>query len=274
MDSRSPTSRRSRASEGEGGGSTDGWTPGEQMVVAAAREIRDGDVAFVGMRMPLLAFCVAKRTHAPRAYGLFESGIIRDEAAADMLLTMCDPPNVAGAAGCVPMSVVMSLLQRGEVDLGFIGGAEVDRYGNLNTSYIGSWFAPSVRLPGSGGAADIASLARRFVMVMQHEKRRFKQRVDYVTSPGFGNGPGWRQRVGLPGGGPSALVTTLGVFRFDIETCEATLESWHQGSSIEDIRSETGWDLRVAEHAHATPPPTEDELAIIREYDPMGFWTK
>jgi len=227
------------------------------MVVAAAREIRDGEVVFVGMRLPLLAFCVAKATHAPAAYGLFESGIIRDEAASDLLYTMCDPPNVAGAASCVPMSVVMSLLQRGDVDLGFIGGAEVDRYGNLNTSYVGSCSAPSVRLPGSGGAADIASLAGRFVMVMQHERRRFKPRVDYVTSPGFGDGPGWRQRMGLPGGGPSA-----------------TLESWHHGASVDDIRGETGWDLRVAGDAHPTVPPTDEELAIIRQYDSTGFWTK
>ena len=244
------------------------------MVAAASHEIGDRDVVFVGMRLPLLAFCLAKRTHAPRAFGLFESGIVRDEAAADLLYTMSDPPNVARAVACGPMSTVMSLLQRGAVDLGFIGGAEVDRYGNLNTSYIGSGSTPSVRLPGSGGAADIASLARRFVMVMQHEKRRFKPRVDYITSPGFGEGPGWRERTGLPGGGPSALVTTLGVFRFNAETCEAALESWHEGSSVDEVRAETGWDLHIGEDAHPTPPPTEEELAIIREYDPMGFWTK
>src|SRR5712691_11852213 len=130
------------------------FTPGEIMVAAAAREIADGEVVFVGMRLPLLAFCVAKRTHAPEAIGLFEAGVIRDTASPSMLYTMCDPPNIASAAACVPMLTLMSLLQRGDVDLGFIGGAEVDRYGNLNTSYIGSYEAPTVRLPGSGGAAD------------------------------------------------------------------------------------------------------------------------
>ena len=250
------------------------YSLGELMVAAAAREIRDGEVVFVGMRLPLLAFCVAKRTHAPRAVGLFESGVIRDTAPPEMLYTMCDPPNIVGAGACVPMTTVMSLLQRGEVDLGFIGGAEIDAFGNVNTSYLGSWEHPTVRLPGSGGAADIACLAQRLVVMMPHECRRLRPRVDYVTSPGFGEGAGWRQRVGLPGSGPAALITTLGVFRYDAATGGAVLASHHPGITTDEVQAETGYPLRIAADVHATPEPTAAELTIIREYDPTGFWTR
>jgi glutaconate CoA-transferase, subunit B len=249
------------------------YTPGELMVAAAAREIRDGEVVFVGMRLPLLAFCVAKGTHAPSAVGLFEAGVIRDSAAPEMLYTMCDPPNIASAAACLPMATLMGLLQRGDVDLGFIGGAEVDRFGNLNTSYIGPVDRPTVRLPGSGGAADIAGLARRLVTIMPHERRRFKTHVDYMTSPGFGDGLGWRARNGVPGGGPSALITTLGVFRFDSDTHEAVLHSIHPGVTLEQVVTETGFELRVSSELEVTPRPTDEELSIIRGYDPDGFWT-
>jgi glutaconate CoA-transferase, subunit B len=249
------------------------FTAAEVMVAAAAREIHDGEVAFVGMRLPLLAFCVAKNTHAPHAVGLFEAGVVRDTPAPELLFTMCDPPNVAGAAACVPMGAVMALLQRGDVQVGFVGGAEVDRYGNLNTSYIGSWNEPDVRLPGSGGAADIACLAERLVIIMPHERRRLRPRVDYITSPGYGDGPGWREREGLVRGGPETLITTLAVFGFDRETREATLVSHHPGVTIEDVERETGWPLRVSTDVRETPAPTADELAIIRAYDRDGYWT-
>src|SRR6202795_2130346 len=189
-------------------------TDRELMVIAAAREIRDGDLAFVGMRLPLLAFAFAKRTHAPGAIGLFENGIVRDQTAAETLMTMSDTPNIPGALWTTGTLEIMSLLQQGLVDLGFIGGAEIDKYGNLNTNYVGDWRSPKVRLPGGGGGPDIASLAKRFVVIMPQEKHRFKERVDFITSPGFGDGAGWRERVGLPGGGPAAVITTLGAFRF------------------------------------------------------------
>lgn len=250
------------------------YTDRELMVIAAAREIRDGDVAFVGMRLPLLAFSLAKRTHAPRALGLFENGIVRDSPSAEMLFTMSDPPNVPGAVWCTGTANIMGMLAQGLVDLGFIGGAEVDRFGNLNTSYVGDWRAPSVKLPGSGGAADIACYARRFVIVMPQERHRFVERVSYVTSAGHGTGGDWRRRTGLPGGGPAALITTLGVFRFDATSGEAYLGSWHPGQSAESVRAQTGWVLRVAPDAGETPTPTAAELAIVRECDPRGFWTR
>jgi glutaconate CoA-transferase subunit B len=250
------------------------YTDRELMVIAAGREIRDGEVVFVGMRLPLVAFAFAKRTHAPRAVGLFENGIVRDRPAPETLMTMSDPPNVPGALWCTGTLEIMGLLQQGAVDLGFIGGAEIDRHGNLNTSYIGDWRRPRTRLPGSGGGADIASLARRFVVIMPQDRHRFRERVDYVTSPGFGDGAGWRARVGLAGGGPAAVITTLGVFRFDRERGEMVLATYHPGQSVERVRAATGWNLRVAPGAEETPTPTREELAIVRECDPGGFWTR
>jgi glutaconate CoA-transferase, subunit B len=247
------------------------YTPSELMVVAAAREIRDHEIVFVGMRLPLIAFHLARNTHAPHAIGVFEAGLVRDDPAAALLYTMADPPNIAGASWATGLWEVMGYLQRGDVDLGFIGGAEVDMHGNLNTSRIGKGERPTVKLPGSGGAADIAALSRRFVIIMQHEKRRLSKRVEYITSPGFGDGEGWRAHVGLPGGGPSALITTLGVFGF--ERGEAVLRSYHPFTSVDEIREQTGWNVHAAPDLLSTPEPTLDELRIIRRYDPDGFWT-
>lgn len=250
------------------------FTPQEMMVAAAAREIRDGEVVFVGMRLPLLAFALAKEMQAPQAVGLFECGIVRDAMAPGQIHTMADPPNIAGASWCARMIDLMGLLQAGAVDLGFIGGAEVDRFGNLNTSYIGEPRAPQVKLPGSGGGADIASLARRLLIIMPHERHRFVERVGFRTSPGYGTGGGWRAGVGLPRGGPVALITTLGVLGFDSATGVAYVRSYHPGQSPELLRAHTGWDLAVASSVHETPAPSAEELAIIRRYDPQGVWTR
>jgi glutaconate CoA-transferase subunit B len=248
-------------------------SPGELMVAQAAREIRDGERVFVGMRLPLIAFVLAKRTHAPNAVGLFELGIVRDEPAPELLYTMGDPPNVTGAVWCARTIDLMGLLQRGDIEAGFIGGAEVDRHGNLNTTAIGEDRArPTVQLPGSGGGADIASLAHRLIVIMAHDKRRLRERVDFITSPGYGDGGEWRQRVGLPRGGPSVLITTLGVFRF--VAGQAVLVSYHPATSIDEITANTGWTLTVADDVRPTALPTANELRIIREYDPQGFWTR
>jgi len=251
------------------------YTPQELMVAVASREIRDGDVVFVGMRLPMLAYAVAHNAHAPNARGLFEVGLMRDAPAGAFLGTMGDPPNVAGALWATRMSNVMGLMAQGLVDLGFIGGAEVDRFGNLNTSYIGDPAQPKVKLPGSGGGADIAILSRRWVTLMTHERRRLVERVSFVTSPGHGDGsPGWRERHGLAGGGPSAIITTMCVFRFPDGGGEAMLASVHPGHTVDEVRAETGWDLRVADDAGETRPPTEAELVAIRTFDPDGFWTR
>ncbi len=251
------------------------YTPQELMVAVAAREIQDGDLVFVGMRLPILAYAVARNAHAPHARGLFEVGLMRDQPAEGFLGTMGDPPNVAGALWATRMSNVMALMAQGSVDLGFIGGAEVDRFGNLNTSYIGEPAHPNVKLPGSGGGADIAILSRRWVTLMSHERRRLVDRVSFVTSPGYGDGSAhWRKRNGLLGGGPVAIITTLCVLRFPELGGEAFLASVHPGRTVEEVRSETGWDLKVAGDVSETPEPTESELSAIKRFDPEGFWTR
>jgi glutaconate CoA-transferase subunit B len=251
------------------------YTAQELMVAVASREIRDGDLVFVGMRLPILAYAVARNAHAPSARGLFEVGLMRDQPAAAFLGTMGDPPNVAGALWATRMSNAMALMAQGHVDLGFIGGAEVDRFGNLNTSYIGDPSKPKVKLPGSGGGADIAILSRRWVTLMNHERRRLVEKVSFVTSPGHGDGTsGWRQLHGLLGGGPAAIVTTLCVLRFPEQGGEAYLASVHPGHTVDEVRTETGWELKVADHVAETLPPTGAELAAIRRFDPDGFWTR
>ena len=241
------------------------------MVAAAAREIRDGEVVFVGMRLPLIAFVVAKRTHAPNAVGLFENGVIRTTPARELIYTMADPPNILGATQCLDMLSVMSLLQSGRVHLGFLGAAEVDRFGNLNSTQV-CGDRGTVRLPGSGGACDIASLAQRFVVLLEHSKRRLPERVSYITSPGNGEGGNWRTRIGLPRGGPAAVITTKCVLRFG-DDGEAYLASVHPGVTVEDVVENTGWKLRVAANVGETQAPNAGELAAIREYDREGFWT-
>jgi glutaconate CoA-transferase, subunit B len=238
----------------------------ELMIAVASREIRDGDLVFVGMRLPILAYAVARSTHAPNARGLFEVGLMRDSAATAYLGTMGDPPNVDGALWATRMSNVMALMAQGLVDLGFIGGAEVDRFGNLNTSYVGDPARPAVKLPGSGGGADIAILSRRWVTLMTHEPRRLVNEVSFITSPGYGDGtPGWRRRNGLLGGGPAAIITTLCVFRFPDEGGEAYVDSVHPGHTLAEVRENTGWPVNVSAHVSETPPPTDAELAEIRK---------
>jgi glutaconate CoA-transferase subunit B len=247
------------------------YTLNELMVAAAAREIKDGEVVFVGMRLPLIAFVVAKKTHAPAAVGLFENGVVRSTPSPELIYTMADPPNIKGATQCLAMSDVMSLLQSGRVHLGFLGAAEVDRYGNLNSTQVHGKNG-MVRLPGSGGACDIASLAQRFVALLEHSPHRLPERVTYITSPGNGDGPGWRKRAGLPRGGPAAVITTKCVFRF-ADDGEAFVSSVHPGVSADDVRSNTGWDVRIGRDAPQTVEPSAAELRAIREYDTRGFWT-
>lgn len=247
------------------------YTLNELMVAAAAREIKDGEVVFVGMRLPLIAFVVAKKTHAPHAVGLFENGVVRSTPSPELIYTMADPPNIKGATQCLAMSDVMSLLQSGRVHLGFLGAAEVDRFGNLNSTQVQGKNG-MIRLPGSGGACDIASLAQRFVALLEHARHRLPQRVAYITSPGNGDGPGWRKKAGLPRGGPAAVITTKCVLRFG-DDGEAFVSSLHPGISSEDARSNTGWALKISAEVPLTPEPTPDELRAIRDYDTHGFWT-
>ena len=249
------------------------YTLPQLMVTAAAREIADKEVVFVGMRLPLLGFLLAKSTHAPEAVGVYELGIVRDTLAPEPIMTMGDLPNLFRAQWLADTADAMGLLQQGGVDVSFIGGAQVDRFGNLNTSYIGGTTDVETRLPGSGGACDLASLANRHIIIMSHEKHRFVPQVDYITSPGFGDGDGWRQQVGLPRGGPSTVITTLGILGFDPHSREMVLVSVHPGVSLDKILESTGWPLRVSQDVSQTPKPTEEELNMLRRFDPQGYWT-
>src|SRR5262245_11788096 len=251
---------------------TSRYTLNELMIAAAAREIKDGEIVFVGMRQPPTAFVVAKKTHSPNAIGLFENGVVRSTPSPELIYTMADPPNILGATQCLGMMDVMALLQSGRVNLGFLGAAEVDRYGNLNSTQVEGKHG-MVRLPGSGGACDIASLAQRFVALLEHAKHRLPQRVTYMTSPGNGEGAGWRKRVGLPRGGPAAVITTKCVLRFGQNDGESYLASVHPGVTVDDVLANTGWKLKVAADATTTQEPSASERKAIRDYDTKGFWT-
>ncbi|MBT4933633.1 MAG: CoA-transferase [Rhodospirillaceae bacterium] len=243
----------------------------ELMIIASAREIQDGELVFVGMRLPITAYGVARLTHAPDAVGLFECGVARYAPATDMLYTMGDPPNQLNAAWTTGLIPVMSQLTRGRVDAGFIGGAEVDRFGNVNTSYIGDYNNPKIKLPGSGGAADIAAMSKRLLVIINHEERRLVEKVDYVTSPGYLDGGDSRDRAGLQGG-PSAIITDLAILRPYGPDNEMHLASLHQGHSVEEVQEKTGWDLKVSPKMIETPPPSAEEMAALHEIDKEGFW--
>ena len=250
------------------------YTLAQLMVTAAARTITDGEIVFVGMRLPLLGFLLAKSTHAPAAVGVYELGIVRDTMAPAPILTMGDLPNLYQAQWLADTSDMMGLLQQGRVDTSFIGGAQIDQFGNLNTSYVGGVVHVETRLPGSGGACDLASLAQRHVIIMSHERRRFVPRVDYITSPGYGNGPEWRQSVGLPRGGPSTVITTLGVLEFDPDACDMVLIAVHPGVDAAHVKANTGWELKIAPDLRCTPEPTAEELSMLDRFDPQRYWTK
>ncbi|WP_020375869.1 CoA-transferase subunit beta [Sulfobacillus thermosulfidooxidans] len=247
-------------------------TPEQLMVVEAARHIHDGDIVNVGMRLPLLAFAVAKATHAPHAVGIFDAGIVRLRPLKMPFITMCDASNVEGSSWITEMSDLMHFMQQGRVDVGFLGGAEVDRFGNLNTSYIGSIDHPRVKLPGSGGANDIALLSKRTIIMMTHDKRRLVSNVDYITSLGYGRDGHERDRLGI-GGGPEFLITNRATFSFDLDSHHAVLRSIHPGFTLEEICEDTGWKILTDGEPASTPYPSEQEIAALRQLDPQGFWT-
>jgi len=218
---------------------------------------------------------VARNTHAPRARALFELGLNARPAGGGLPGDDGRPAERGGGALGHPHVERDGADGPGCVDLGFIGGAEVDRFGNLNTSYVGDSRRPRTKLPGSGEERTSPCLSRRWVTLMSHERRRLVERVSYVTSPGLGDGtPRWRERNGLLGGGPAAIVTTMAVLRFPEGGGEAQLASVHPGCTVEGRPCNTGWDLQMAPDVTLTPPPTTDELAQLRKLDPDGFWTR
>jgi glutaconate CoA-transferase subunit B len=244
------------------------------MIVNAARLLRDGDVVFVGVGQPNLACNLAKRTHAPNLVMIYEAGVIGAEPAR-LPLSIGDPTLVSGALSVVGMYEIFSLyLQRGNVDVGFLGGAQIDRFGNINATVIGDYAHPKVRLPGSGGAQEIAAWANRCYVMTPHQKRRFPEKVDFLTSAGYLDGHGGREQAGLRGKGPLAVVTDLGILEPD-PTGELVLTALHPGKTAEAARENTGWDLKVAGRLRTTEFVSERELRILREeLDPNGIYLK
>ena len=199
------------------------YTRQEMMVVAASREIKDGDVVFVGIGLPVLASLLAQRTHAPNLIQIYEAGVIGARPAR-LALSIGDPALVTGSQMVVDFSSIFNnFLQKGIVDIGFISGAQIDKYGNLNSTIIGNYENPKVRLPGSGGASAIAGMAKNTIIIMPHEKRRFVDKIDFITSPGFLTGYDSRKKVGISGDGPKAVISTLGVMRFNEERYKARM---------------------------------------------------
>jgi len=247
------------------------YSSSEMMVVAAARQLRDGQVVFVGIGLPFLAAILAKRTHAPRAVLLCESGIV-DGDPARLPLSVADPALVDGAASIATMLDYFNLyLFGGRVDVGFIGGAQVDRWGNVNSTAIGAYARPKVRLPGSGGACEIAAQAGQVWIIMPQDRRRFVEKVDFVTSPGWCGGPEGRRALGYRGGGPSLVVSDKALFRFNAAG-EMVLAALHPGVTSEAVQAATGWPLKVAERPNAVDPPTPAELRTLRAIDPTRIF--
>ncbi len=241
-----------------------GWTPAEMMTVAAARALPDGATCLVGIGLPSTAANVARRLHAPRLVLVYESGTIGSRPPS-LPLSIGDGILAETADTVVGVVEMFNYwLQPGRIDIGFLGAAQLDRFANINTTVVGRYDQPDVRLPGAGGAPEIASSCREVIIVLRHGRDKLVETLDFVTSVGYGAGPGDRARLGLRGGGPSRVITDLGLLAPDPATCELVLTHVHPGVTVEQVHAATGWDLRVAEALETTPPPTAEELEAVR----------
>jgi glutaconate CoA-transferase, subunit B len=246
-----------------------GATDNELLAVMGARELSDNQTVFTGVGAPMLATALAHRLHAPGLTMVMEGGIVGPVWKPGWLPISTNEMRAAVRAQMLPpITEVFLLAQRGFLDVGFIGGAQIDVYGNLNTTVIGGYDRPKVRLPGSGGANDIISLCREVIVLTVHEPRRFVPRVDFVTSPGHLAGAGSRGRAGLLFGRVARVVTTLGLFGFDPESGRMRLDAVHPGVSVEDVRASTPVDFLLAENVATTEPPSARELDTLRTMDP------
>jgi glutaconate CoA-transferase, subunit B len=249
------------------------WSATEMMIVVSARQLAGERVCFVGVGPPNIACNLAKRTVAPELQLVYEAGVY-GAAPARLPLSIGDPTLVTGSLAVTSMFDLFSFyLQRGLIDVGFLAGAQIDRFGNLNTTVIGEYARPKVRLPGSGGACEIAINARKIFVMMPQSPRSFVNQIDFRTSPGHLAGAG--SRPSGWGAGPTVVVTGLGVYGFDDATGEMELRSRHPGVSADDVRAATSWELRIPHDVPETPPPTQEELRLIREeLDPEGAYTR
>jgi glutaconate CoA-transferase subunit B len=244
-----------------------GWSADEVMAVAAARRLRDGTVCFVGIGLPSTAANLARHTHAPDCVLIYESGTIGAKPTR-LPLSIGDGELAETADVVVTVPEIFGYwLQGGRIDVGFLGAAQIDRFANLNTTVIGDYATPKVRLPGAGGAPEIASCCRETFVMLRQTPRAFVEWLDFRTSVGYGEGPGSREALGLPGKGPTAVITDLGVLEPDPETCELTLTKLHPGVDVDEARAASGWELRVADELAVTEAPTEAELQALRAFE-------
>ncbi|MAL18424.1 MAG: 3-oxoadipate--succinyl-CoA transferase subunit B [Balneola sp.] len=241
------------------------YTKDEIMTVTAANLLKDGQVCFVGIGLPSAACNLARLTHAPNAVLIYESGTI--ETNPDVLpLSIGDGELAETASHVIPVPEVFKYwLQAGKVDIGFLGGAQIDKFGNINSTVIGEYENPKIRLPGAGGAPEIASNAKQTLVVMRHSKRAFVDKVDFITSAGYLNGGSERGDLGIRGEGPAVIITDLGILKPDPKTKEFYLESIHPGVTVEEVQEHTGWDLKIAEHIKTTPEPSKEYLNVLRD---------
>jgi len=238
------------------------------MTVAAARALRDGMTCFVGIGLPSTAANLARAAHAPGLVLIYESGTLGSRP--DRLpLSIGDGVLASTADAVVSVPEVFNYwLQPGRIDVGFLGAAQLDRLGNINTTVIGDDYRhPKVRLPGAGGAPEIAASCREVIVVVRHIQRALVERVDFVTSVGYGTGPGERERLGLTGAGPRLVITELGILEPDPDSCELTLTRLHPGASLDKARQATGWPLAVAGDLTTTDPPSQQELEVLRRLE-------
>jgi glutaconate CoA-transferase subunit B len=250
----------------------DGYTASELLAVMSGRLLNDGQVVFAGVGIPLLAATLAQRLHGPGLTILFEGGTIGAFVVPGELPPSTNEQRCTRKANMLLTSTdVLLLLQRGYVDVGFMGGAQIDQYGNLNSSFIGDPDQPKTRLPGTGGGNDISSLAQ-MIVAMKHEKRRFVEKVDFVTSPGFLSGGDSRAESGLPAGGMFRVVTDLAVMGFDPDSRRMKILALHPGVSVDQVQENTGFELDAEDDVPITDPPENHELAVLRELDPERLY--
>lgn len=250
------------------------YTASEMMIVAAARALVGVRVVFVGVGLPNVACNLARRTVAPDLELVYESGVYGARPAR-LPLSIGDPTLISGATSICSMADLFGLyLQAGRIHVAFLGGAQIDRFGNLNTTVIGDYVHPKTRLPGSGGACEIAINAQQVFIIMRLKRRAFVEQLNFLTSPGHLQGSDERTALGMPGGGPQLVVTDKCVFCFDGATREMTLSSLHPGVELPQVQAEVDWKLRIAPDLQETEPPTSKELLLLREeLDPQGIYT-
>ena len=235
------------------------------MACAAARVLEDGKSVFVGTGLPIIASMLAQKLHAPNLLIMFEAGGVGPQIPT-IPISVGDSRTFHRGVMAASMDYVMCCAQLGHLDYGFLGAAQIDPYGNLNTTVIGPYDRPKVRLPGSGGADDLGSLCWRNIVLMRQDTRKFVERLDFLTTPGYLTGPGARERAGLPSGtGPYRVITQLGVMGFDDATKRMKLLSVHPGVTVEDVKANTGFELIMPPNITTTEPPSGEELRLLRE---------